>query len=48
VRGVEATLLVRCRFPTDKGNRVGVVVDGQPAGELDLRLEVSRVNTGSG
>src|SRR5439155_23109935 len=41
MQGEKATLLVRCRFPTGKGNRVRVVVDEQTAGELDCRLRVS-------
>ncbi len=36
----QASLTVRFRFPTGRGNRVRVVVDGWPAGDLDSRLGV--------
>jgi hypothetical protein len=39
--GENATLLVRCRFPTGEGNRVRVVIDEQTAGKLDCPLKVS-------
>jgi hypothetical protein len=41
MRGDKATLLVRCRFPTGKGNRVRVVIDGRTAGGLDCPLRVN-------
>jgi hypothetical protein len=39
--GEDTTLLVRCRFPTGRGNRVRVVVDEETAGKLhcDLRVD---------
>ena len=36
----KAALLVRCRFPTGKGNRVRVVIDEETTGELDCLLHV--------
>jgi hypothetical protein len=41
MKGEQATLLVQCRFPTGRGNRVRIVVDGKMAGELDSPLPVS-------
>lgn len=41
MKGEKATLLVRCRFPTGKGNRVRIVIDGETAGELECHLKVS-------
>jgi hypothetical protein len=41
MKSEKATLLVRCRFPTGKGNRVRVVIDEETAGELDCPLSVS-------
>jgi hypothetical protein len=35
-----ATVLVRCRFPTGKGNRVRVVIDGKSGGGLDCPVQV--------
>jgi hypothetical protein len=38
--GEQGTLVVRCRFPTGKGNCVRVVIDEKTAGELDCQLSV--------
>jgi hypothetical protein len=40
MKGETATLLVHCRFPTGKGNRVRVVIDGKTAGGLDCPLSI--------
>jgi hypothetical protein len=40
VRVEPATLIVRCRFPTGRGNRVRVVIDEETAGELDRPIRV--------
>jgi hypothetical protein len=34
------TVLVRCRFPTGKGNRVRVVIDWKCGGQLDCPVQV--------
>jgi hypothetical protein len=41
MKSEQATLLVHCRFPTGKGNRVRIVIDGKMVGELDCPLRVS-------